>query len=190
MLKSTIVKGIGLLIILASSLACEKKNLAPVPEDLQKQIALGESLFYQKDCVKCHGVEGHGVEAQAPDTTAAPRLTSVYLVADTMLIKYQVSHLRGKKMPKFDLTRQEISAVTQYVASLHAKANTPPNQTDFDARCPVCGAALQKAAAAKNSLETSHNGKFFYFECPDCQKFFLNDPDWFSKSGYARAEQM
>lgn len=187
MLRSTVVKGIGLIVILASSLACEKKNLAPLPEDLQKQIALGGSLFYKKDCVKCHGVEGHGVEAQATDSTTAPRLTSVYLVADTLIIKYQVSHLRGSKMPKIDLTPQEISAVTQYVASLHAKANTPANQTEFDARCPVCGATLQKAAAAKNSLETSHNGKFFYFECPDCKRFFLSDPDWYSKSGYARA---
>jgi YHS domain-containing protein len=108
-------------------------------------------------------------------------------VADTLLIKYQVSHIRGKKMPKIDLTPQEISAVTQYVASLHAKANTPPNQTGFDARCPVCGASLLKAVATKNSLETSHNGKFFYFECPDCKKFFLSDPDWYSKGGYARA---
>jgi YHS domain-containing protein len=173
------MKGIGLMVIFASGLACEQKRIAPVPEDLQQQIAMGESIYYKKECGKCHDA----VNAEAP------KLTAVYLAEDTMLAKYQLSHIRHNKMPPIQLTSQEISAVTQYVASLHAKAYTPSNLSSFDARCPVCGAALLKAAAIKNSLETSLDGKFYYFECPDCKKIFLSDPAWYSRTGYARANK-
>jgi YHS domain-containing protein len=161
--------------------ACEKKTVAPVPEELQKQIALGESIFYQKDCGKCH------LESGDEQENKGPALTSVYLAEDTLLAKYRLYHFEPSKMPPIPLTHQEISALTQYLASLHAKAYTPANLTVVDARCPVCGAALEKAAAIKNSLEASHDGKFFYFECPDCKEIFLRDPGRYSKSGYARA---
>jgi cytochrome c553/YHS domain-containing protein len=171
----------GLMAILVSGLACEKKASLPLPEELQKQIALGETLFYKRDCVKCHGVEGKAEDVKAP------KLSSLYVAEDTMLVKYQLSHMRATTMPPLELAREEISAITQYVATLHAKANTPSNLTNFDARCPVCGALLQKAAAIRSSLEATHNGKFYYFECPDCKKMFLTDPDWYSRTGYARA---
>lgn len=183
MLKATIICGLGVMAIGAGSLACGKKLAAPVPEELQKQIALGESLFNQRDCRKCH------MPGDNPPEIKAPPLTSVFLVADTILIKYQLAHLRGDKMPLFELRPQELSAITQYVASLHAQANTLPNLTNPDTRCPVCGALVHKATALKNSLETSHNGRFFYFECLDCQKVFLSDAAWYAQSGYVRDEQ-
>jgi YHS domain-containing protein len=169
--------------IFAIGLACEKKNLAPVPEELQKQIALGESIFYQKDCGKCHSVYGSAQDAKGPELTAA------HLAEDSLLAKYRLYHFESSEMPPIPLTHQEISALTQYIASLHAKAFTPANLINRDARCPVCGAEVDKAAAIKNSLEASHNGKFFYFECPSCKEIFLRDPGRYSRSGYARAGQ-
>jgi cytochrome c553 len=181
MFRSKLSMGISLMAVLVSGLACEKKTTMLLPEELQKQIALGENLFYKKDCVKCHGVEGKAEDIKAP------KLSALYLAEDTMLVKYQLSHMRATTMPSIELTREEISALTQYVATLHAKANTPSNLANFDARCPVCGGLLQKAAAIKSSLEVNHNGKFYYFECPDCKQMFLTDPAWYSKTGYARA---
>lgn len=179
MLRSIIIRSLGLIAIFALGLACEKKNLAPVPEELQKQIALGESIFYQKDCGKCHSLYGSAQDATGPELTAA------HLAEDSLLAKYQLYHFESSEMPPIPLTHQEISALTQYIASLHAKAYTPATLNP-DARCPVCGAEVEKAAAIKNSLEASHGGKFFYFECPDCKEIFLRDPGRYSKSGYVR----
>jgi YHS domain-containing protein len=174
----TILSSIGLMAILLSALACEKKTVAPVPEELQKQIALGESVFEKKECGKCHYAE----------SAEAPPLTSVHLVEDTLFAKYRLYHLEPSKMPPIPVTHQEVSALTQYIASLHAKAYSPVNLTNLDARCPVCGAAVEKSAAIKSSLQASHLGKFYYFECPDCKKIFLSDPGRYSKSGYARGD--
>jgi YHS domain-containing protein len=171
------------LIAIVIGLSCGKKTVAPVPEDLQKQIALGESIFYQKDCGKCH------LASSDTQQVKAPALTSVHLAEDTLMAKYRLYHFEPSQMPPIPLTHQEISALAHYIASLHAKAYTPANLSNLDARCPVCGAALQKATAMRNSLETSHAGKFYYFECPDCKTIFLRDPQHFSRSGYARAGQ-
>lgn len=180
MLRSTIVQSLGLMVILAIGWACEKKNLAPVPEELQQQIALGERLFYQKDCGKCHSMHG------TPENAKGSELTAVHLAEDSLLAKYRLYHFESSEMPPIPLTHQEISALTQYIASLHAKAYTPASLTKRDARCPVCGAEVEKATAIKNSLEASHSGKFFYFECPDCKEIFLRNPGRYSKSGYVR----
>lgn len=180
MLRSILLRGIGLIIIFIGGLACGKKTVLPVPEELQKQIALGESIYNRKECGKCHNVSNAGAEV------TTPALTSVHLVEDTLFAKYRLYHLEPSKMPPIELTHQEISALAQYIASLHAKAYTPANLASHDARCPVCGATLLKAAAIKNSLEVSHNGKFYYFECPDCKKIFLSNPRLYSRSGYAR----
>ncbi len=180
MLRSTIIRSLGVIAIFALGLACEKKNLAPVPEELQKQIALGESIFYQRDCGKCHNLYGTAQDATGPELTAA------HLAEDSLLAKYRLYHFESSEMPPIPLTHQEISALTQYIASLHAKAYTPANLANVDARCPVCGAEVEKAGAIKNSLEASHNSKFFYFECPDCKEIFLRDPGRYSKSGYVR----
>jgi mono/diheme cytochrome c family protein len=179
MLRSTIIKGIGLMVIFASGLACEQKRIAPVPEDLQQQIATGESIFYKKECGKCHGA----------DNAEAPKLTAVYLAEDTLAARYRLSHIAPSNMPPIPLTQQEISALAHYITTLHAKAYTPANLTSHDARCPVCGAALQKATAIKNGLETSVNGNFYYFECPDCKNAFLSNPRLYSRSAYARANK-
>jgi YHS domain-containing protein len=181
MLRSTLIKGFSLMAICAIGLTCGKKTVGPVPEDLQKQIASGESIFYQKDCGKCHLASNNNQEFKGP------ALTTVHLAEDTLFAKYRLYHFEPSEMPPIPLTHQEISALAQYIASLHAKAYTPANLTNVDARCPVCGAALEKAAAIKNSLETTHGGKFYYFECPDCKEIFLRDPHRYSRTGYARA---
>ncbi|MGH7594830.1 MAG: c-type cytochrome [bacterium] len=181
MFKTKMISGIGLMAIFVIGLSCGKKAVGPVPEEVQKQIALGESLFFQKDCGKCH------LASSDTQRVKAPALTSVHLAEDTLLAKYRLYHFEPSQMPPILLTHQEISALAQYIASLHAKAYTPANLTKVDARCPVCGAALEKAAAIKNSLKISHDGKFFYFECPDCKAIFVSDPHRYSRTGYARA---
>jgi len=166
-------------IMLALAWGC-KKRIAPIPADLQRQITAGESVFYRKDCGKCHQVNAFG------DAHQGPALTSVFLAMDTVFIKAHLQFTEISAMPPIALTPHEISAVTQYIASLHANMNTPANLKDPDARCPVCGAEVESARAVANSLQVSHQGKFYYFECPDCKAIFLRDPDWHSRSGYTR----
>ncbi len=179
MLTSTFIRRLGLITMFVSGLACGKKMATPTPEELQKQIALGESIFYKHDCGKCHN----------PDSVAVPKLTAIHLAEDTLAARYRLSHVEPSDMPPIPLTQQEISALAQYITTLHAKAYTPANLTSHDARCAVCGATLQKATASKTGLESSINGNFYYFECPDCKNVFLSNPKLYSRSVYARASQ-
>jgi mono/diheme cytochrome c family protein/YHS domain-containing protein len=169
----------GMALVLAMSWGC-KKRIEPIPVDLQRQIAAGESVFYRHDCGKCHQVDGYSNEHKGPD------LTSVFLAMDTVFIKAHLQFTEISAMPQIPLTPHQISAVTQYIASLHAQKNTPANLLNPDTRCPVCGAEVESAGARTNSLEVSHKGKFYHFECPDCKAIFLRDPDWHSHSGYVR----
>jgi hypothetical protein len=118
MLRLTITRGIGLIAIFTSMLACEKKTVAPVPEELQKQIALGESIFDQKECGKCHLASNDNQEFKGP------ALTSVHLAEDTLLAKYRLYHIEPSKMPPIPLTHQETcaGAVSRFFAcqSVHA----------------------------------------------------------------------
>lgn len=168
---------LGLAIMLTS---CQD-SIPPVPSDLEEQIALGENVFYSKDCGKCHQVGGY---PQAED--AGPKLTSVFFAHDTMHVKYHLYHIGRTDMPVIPLTAQEISAVTQFIASLHAKAYTPANLDKVDTRCPVCGALFEKEVAINNSLEVNYKGKFYYFECPECKEIFLQNPAVYARSGYVR----
>lgn len=177
MFTSTRIRHLGLIVIFLSSLACEKKMTSLPPEELQKQIALGESIFYKHDCGTCH----------SPDSAAVPKLTAIHLAEDTLAARYRLSHVEPSDMPPIPLTQQEISALAHYITTLHAKAFTPANLTGHDARCSVCGATLLKATAIKNGLEASVGGNFYYFECPDCKNVFLSNPRLYSESAYARA---
>lgn len=179
MFTSTLFRRLGLVMVFVSGLACEKKMATPAPEELQKQIALGESLFYKHDCGKCHNA----------NSATVPKLTAIHLAEDTLAARYRLSHFAPSNMPPIPLTHQEISALAHYITTLHAKAFTPANLTGHDARCPVCGATLLKANAIKNGLEASVGGNFYYFECPDCKNIFLSNPKVYSRSAYARASQ-
>ncbi len=164
----------------AAVLGCDQTRL-PVPDDLQKEIALGESVFYKRDCGSCHQAGGF------PKTDeAGPKLSSVFFAKDTMQVKYHLYHIGRTDMPVLPLTAQEISAVTQFIASLHAQAYTPANLDKVDTRCPVCGAMLVKEIALQNSLQVSVGGKFYYFECPECKDIFLQDPQGYAHGGYVR----
>lgn len=178
MFKKKNIAFTGMALILAAMYGCNRE-LAPIPADLQRQIAMGESVFHRNDCGKCHRVSGYGNGEQAPD------LSSVFLAMDTVFIKAHLQFTEMSSMPPIPLKPHEISAVTQYIASLHAQRNTPA-QRNPDTRCPVCGAPVETAQAVAHSLEASYKGNFFYFECPDCKAIFLRDPDWHSHSGYVR----
>ena len=169
----------GVALLLATAWGC-RKEIAPIPMDLQKQVVSGERIFARYDCGKCHQLMGHNTEHRAPD------LTSVFLAMDTVFVKAHLQFTAISAMPSLPLTPHEISAVTQYIASLHAEKNTPANLAHPDTRCPVCGAAVERANAVKNSLEAAYRNRFYYFECPDCKALFLRDPDWHSHSGYVR----
>lgn len=180
MWTSRIFGSVSLLALLLMIAGCTR-TVPPVPEDIQEQIALGEGIFNVKSCGSCHQVSGY------PKTDeAGPKLTSVFFAHDTMHVKYHLYHIGRSDMPVIPLTAHEISAVTQYIASLHAKAYTPANLDKVDARCPVCGALLEREVAINNSLQVSDNGKFYYFECPECKDIFLQNPAAYVRSGYVR----
>lgn len=180
MSKATFIQILCWAIIGVGSAGC-KQTYMPVPEDLQKEIVAGESIFYKKDCGACHQVSGFPKADEA-----GPKLSSVFFAKDSMHVKYHLYHLGRTDMPVIPLTAQEISAVTQFIASLHAQAYTPANLDKVDARCPVCGAMLEQDQAVQNSLQASHGGKFYYFECPECKEIFLQDPAGYARSGYVR----
>lgn len=161
-------------------MSCDQKSI-PVPEDLQQEIAAGETVFYKKDCGKCHQAGGFPKSDEA-----GPKLSSVFFAKDSMYVKYHLYHIGRTDMPVIPLTAQEVSAVTQFIASLHAQAYTPANLDKVDTRCPVCGALLVREQAVQNSLQVSINGKFYYFECPECKDIFLKDPAGYARSGYMR----
>lgn len=180
MLQAAFVRMICCAIVVVVGLGCEQTSM-PIPEDLQKEIVMGETIFYKRDCGSCHQVGGY------PKTDeAGPKLSSVFFAKDSMHVKYHLYHVGRTDMPVIPLTAQEISAVTQFIASLHAKAYTPANLDKVDTRCPVCGAMLNKQEAVQNSLQVEHAGKFFYFECPECKALFLQDPKGYARSGYLR----
>jgi YHS domain-containing protein/mono/diheme cytochrome c family protein len=180
MLQATFLRLACCATFMAAAMGCVQSNM-PVPKDLQKEIALGESIFYQRDCGKCHQAGGFPKADEA-----GPKLSSVFFAKDTMHVKYHLYHIGRTDMPVIPLTAQEISAVTQFIASLHAKAYTPANLNHVDTRCPVCGATLNKAEAVQNSLYFTHRGKFYYFECPECKELFRQDPNGYARSGYVR----
>lgn len=171
---------LGCAAFVAAIIGCGPKSI-PVPEDLQQEIAAGETVFYKKDCGKCHQAGGFPKADEA-----GPKLSSVFFAKDSMHVKYHLYHIGRTDMPVIPLTAQEISAVTQFIASLHAQAYTPANLDKVDTRCPVCGAMLEREQAVQNSLQATHRGKFYYFECPECKEIFLQDPAGYARKGYMR----
>lgn len=122
--------------------ACSDKS-ALVPSALQKEIALGERIFAEKQCSKCH-TNG---ESTVPPEMKAPDLTSAFLANDTIFVKAHLKFIELSIMPPLDLTAEETNALAKYVAHLHAKTRTDPNLKNPDGVCPVCGAPLQIARA-------------------------------------------
>jgi mono/diheme cytochrome c family protein/YHS domain-containing protein len=177
MLVSNLVRVVSLAAIVAMGVHCTSVA-PPASDELQKRIAFGEKVFLAKQCGDCHRVAG-----DFEDETA-PNLSSVFLAMDTLYVKAHLQFSEVSAMKPIPLTPHEISAVTQYIASLHAKANTPPDLVNPDGRCPVCGAPVQISDAASNHLQSTYNNKVYHFECPDCKVVFERDPAWHSQSGY------
>lgn len=151
----------------------------PSADYLAQQIATGEQIFIREDCGSCHSLAHGGEKFQGDE------LSALMLAMDTLYVKKHLESLEDSTlMPPIPLTAQEISAVTQYIASLHGKANTPVNLKDLDGICPVCGAPLNIAVARRNNMWAQYGDKTYYFECPDCKTAFLRDRKRHSKSGY------
>jgi len=160
-----------------------KQEPAPLPANLVQQIATGEQVFQRENCGECHRL-GHG-----DDEFQGGELSSLMLAMDTLYVKKHLENLEDStRMPPIPLNSEEISAVTQYIASLHGKVNAPVNLETIDGVCPICGAALNTAVAFRNNLWAQYGDKTYYFECPDCKKAFLRDPKRHSKSGYLRLQ--
>jgi mono/diheme cytochrome c family protein/YHS domain-containing protein len=159
--------------------ACSEKG-APVPSALQKEIALGEKIFAEKECGKCHtnGRSEVAAEMKAPD------LTSAFLANDTIFVKAHLQFIELSSMPVLDLTPQETRALAKYVANLHARTKTDPNLKNPDGACPVCGAPLQIAKAQVDNLQAAHNAKVYYFDCADCKRLFERAANWYVEHGY------
>jgi mono/diheme cytochrome c family protein/YHS domain-containing protein len=165
--------------VILLSFACRK---GPSPESaaLQQEITLGEKIFVEKECGKCHTAGDQSVEKEMK----APDLASVFLAVDTVFIKSHLKFIELSQMPAIDLKPDEIDALTRYVASLHAKANTAADLKNPDGKCPVCGAPLKIASAKAAQVEVSHGDKTYYFECADCKRMFEMNPDWYAQQGY------
>jgi YHS domain-containing protein/mono/diheme cytochrome c family protein len=174
---SNSIKILSLAAALVIGVSC-KETISPVSGDLQKQIAFGEQVFQAKRCGDCHQT------GEMEDEEKAPNLSSVFLAMDTLYVKAHLQFAEVSAMAPIPLTPHEIGTVTQYIASLHAKANTPANLKNADGRCPVCGAPLLTAESIANHLQSSYKNTTYYFECPDCKIVFERDPAWHSQSGY------
>ena len=159
--------------------ACSDKP-APVPGALQKEIALGEKIFAEKECGKCHT----NSESTVPPKMKAPDLTSVSWITDTTLVKGHLQFTEMSAMPPLDLTHHETNALAKYVAHLHARAKTDPNLKNPDGVCPVCGAPLKISKAQADGLQATHDGKTFYFDCADCKRLYERDASWYGQHGY------
>ena len=158
---------------------CQEKP-ASVPSALQKEIALGEKIFVEKECGKCHLT---GASAVAPEMKA-PDLTSAFLANDTIFVKAHLQFIELSSMPPLDLTPPEIRLLSKYVAHLHAKTKTDPHLKNPDATCPVCGVPLQISKAATGDLQAAVDGKNYYFDCADCKRLFERDTNWYVQHGY------
>jgi YHS domain-containing protein/mono/diheme cytochrome c family protein len=168
--------------MILTSAAC-RKGSSPESAALQTPASLGEKIFAEKECSKCHTTGAPSVtkEMQAPD------LASVFLAVDTVFIKAHLRFSELSQMPPINLTQDEIGALTQYVASIHAKAKTDPNLRNSDGVCLVCGASLKIDQAKAAQLEASYDGKTYYFECPDCKRLFEMNAAWYAVRGHALA---
>ncbi|MGH7596669.1 MAG: c-type cytochrome [bacterium] len=158
---------------------CQKKS-ASVSSARQEEITLGEKIFAEKECGKCHTTAASTTkpEMQAPD------LTSAFLANDTTFVKAHLKFIELSNMPPLDLTQNEIKALAKYVAHLHAKTNTDPNLKNPDGVCPVCGALLKISKAQADDLQATHEGEIFYFDCADCERLFERDASWYAQHGY------
>ncbi len=158
------------------ALACRK---GPSPESAapQQEITLGEKIFVEKECGKCHTAGDQSVEKEMK----APDLASVFLAVDTVFVKAHLKFIELSQMPPIDLTPAEIDALTRYVVSLHAKANTVPDLKNPDGKCFVCGAPLKIESAKAAQLHVSQGDKVYYFECSDCKRMFEMNPDWYAQ---------
>lgn len=165
-------------------LACADRS-GEVPSDLRAQIALGEEVFQEKNCARCHSATGEDVQS----ASGAPDLASVFVAMDTVFVKSHLGSQEVSQMPPIELTPREISALTQYIGVLHAKVKMDPTLTDPDAVCPICGAPVSTSKAGALHLVESYEGKDYYFECPDCKFVFTTDPGVYSQSGWLKTRR-
>jgi YHS domain-containing protein len=165
--------------VILLAIACNEKP-APAPSVLQKEIALGEKIFVEKECGKCHLT---GDSLVAPEMKA-PDLTSAFLANDTIFVKAHLQFIELSSMPPLDLTPQETRLLAKYVAHLHAKIKTDPNLKDPDGVCIVCGTPLKIAKAQAAALQTAYDGKAYYFDCADCERLFERSAIWYTQHGY------
>lgn len=162
------------LILLAG--ACRKKS-SPESAVPPQEVTLGEKIFVEKECGKCHTAG----EQAADEEMKAPDLASVFLAVDTVFVKSHLKFIELSQMPPIDLKPDEIDALTRYVVSLHAKANTAADLKNPDGKCSVCGAPLNQGQAKAAQLEVIHGDKVYYFECPECKRMFEMNPAWYAQ---------
>jgi YHS domain-containing protein len=165
--------------IIILAIACQDKP-APADSALQKEIALGEKIFVEKECGKCH----NGSDSVMAAEMKAPDLTSAFLANDTIFVKAHLQFIELTSMPPMDLTPDETRLLAKYVAHLHAKSKTDPNLKNPDDKCPVCGAPLKISQAQAEALQVTHTGKTYYFDCADCKRMFERDASWYVQHGY------
>ena len=94
--------------------ACEPKR-PPIPQGIgipmEKALA-GQDVFYRKDCVDCHVLDGVGGKM-------GPSLTGIGSVRDEQTLRGWISDPQGMRrtssMPRIPLTPEELDLVTSWL---------------------------------------------------------------------------
>ena len=128
-----------LLVTLSLTIACQKKNAEAVadvqnvarssfaiaPPSIEPLIPVAVAHAFERSCQSCHGPEGHGIAAIAPDlrkvTTRTAEQWKQYLTS---------THQGATVPPPTWLNADEINAVANYLVSLRTPSMSPSAVTE------------------------------------------------------------
>lgn len=108
----------------------EKAGTAPSPSatalDLPVMPEVVQTVF-ERNCKLCHGPDGHGIAAVAPDLRPAPRRSAE--AWEKYLSDPRGVHPNSKMPATPGLSEAEIAAVAAYLADL-TQHNPPPKENE------------------------------------------------------------
>jgi YHS domain-containing protein len=102
------------------------------------------------------------------------------LAGNEILVDLHLNNVDISLMPEVELSKEEITALSVYISTLHAAGQKIVSEEEADARCPVCFAPVSIKAAKAASLGYTFSGKEYYFECQDCLELFKQIPEPYS----------
>ncbi|MCA9735900.1 hypothetical protein KC799_27425 [candidate division KSB1 bacterium] len=163
-IKISFIASFCCLVILFACSKSDKKDAAADP------IAQGEEIYHAKKCAFCHENEEMLTKGEVKD------LARPVIANDTMFVQTHLKFVNASTMPPVELTSQEIRFVSHYINHLHAQKNQTATAETADAKCPICGALVEKAEAIENGLSFTFEDSTYYFECAECLYVFQQAP--------------